>query len=563
VDPTRPPAFGEDAAHCYHIYTVNVDGTGLRRLTDGPWDDLDPRWLPDGDIVFVSTRRGGHCRCGARPVPAYTLHHMCPDGSGLRRLSSHETNEWHPVVANDGSLLYSRWDYVDRHTNIAHSVWNCLPDGSGAMAVYGNYNQERKPWGEWHVQPVPGSHQLVAVAGAHHGYAYGSLIMLDPRRGYDGPAPLERLTPEVPFPEAEGYPNSAYTTPRPLSEGFWLAAYSPEWSTRDASHTVTQGLYLVDRFGNRELLYRDPAISSESPIPLQPRPRPPVYPALTEGEALAEGRFVLLNVADSAVPFPPGRVTELRIVQILPKTTFVADQPPISVAKQVSARLLLGSVPVEPDGSAQFVAPARVPLYFQAVDADGMAVQTMRSITYLQPGETRSCVGCHEPRHTSPAVALPQAMRRAASPIEPGPDGSRPFSYPRLVQPVLDRHCVRCHNPEQPEGEVVLTSDFAGDSDPWSRSYRSLARRELVPWFDSINGSEWIPQTTPGAFGARASRLIALLREGHYGVALPSDDLRRLCLWVDLNVPFYGSYEPRHVAVQRAGGVAPLEEMLP
>ncbi len=563
VDPARKPAYDDAPEHCYHIYTVSIDGTDLRKLSDGPYDEFDPCWLPDGDLVFVSTRRGGFCRCGGRPVPTYTLHRMRPDGSGIRRLSVHETNEWHPAVANEGALIYTRWDYVDRHTNLAHSLWRCLSDGSGPMAVYGNYNLDKKPWGEWHAQPVPGSHKIMAVAGAHHGYAYGSLVLIDPARGQDGQVPVERLTPDVPFPEAEGFPSKAYTTPFPLSEDFWLVSYSPGWSTRDASHTVTQGIYLQDRFGNRELLYRDPEISALSPIPVRARPGPGHWPQTEQAARAGEGRFLLLNVYDSIDPLPRGEIEALRLVQILPKTTYVADQPKISVARQISARQLLGTVPVEEDGSAYFSAPTGVPLYFQAIDADGMAVQTMRSLTYLQPGETRSCIGCHEPRDTVPASRPPLAIERAPSAIQPGPDGSRPFSYPRLVQPVLDRHCVSCHGEKEPAGGIRLTGDYASDSAPHSFSYASLARRDLVHWFDSVNGGEWIPLSPPGEFGARKSHLVSMLRDGHEGVAVPSEDLRRLCLWIDLNCPFYGAYEPEHVAIQRKGGVVPLEELLP
>jgi hypothetical protein len=563
IDPSRSPDYDSAPEHYYHIYTVNIDGTGLRQLTDGPYDEFDPCWLPDGDIVFISTRRGGFCRCGGRPVPTYTLHRIGPDGSGIRRLSVHETNEWHPAVANDGALIYTRWDYVDRHTNLAHSLWRCLPDGSDAMAFYGNYNVDKKPWGEWHPQPVPGSHKVMAVAGAHHGYAYGSLVLVDPAHGQDGQTPVERLTPEVPFPEAEGFPSRAYTTPFPLSEDLWLVSYSPGWSTRDASHTVTQGIYLQDRFGNRELLYRDPRISALSPIPVRARPWLNEWPQTERDASSGEGRFLLLNVHDSLDAFPPEEIQELRVVQILPKTTYVADQPKIGAARQISARQLLGTVPVEEDGSAYFSAPTGVPLYFQAVDAHGMAVQTMRSITYLQPGETRSCVGCHEPRDTTPASRPPLAATRTPSAIQPGPNGSRPFSYARLVQPVLDRHCVSCHGANEPAGSVRLTGDYPSDSAPHSFSYASLARRDLVHWFDSVNGGEWIPLSPPGEFGARASRLITMLRNGHEGVVLPPEDLQRLCLWIDLNCPFYGAYEPEHVAIQRKGGVVPLEELLP
>lgn len=562
VDPTRQAVRWDGSAElAYHLYTVKVDGTELRQLTDGPFDDIHPCWLPDGDIAFMSTRRGGQTRCSGRPVPTYVLYRMRPDGPGITQLSAHETHEWTPAVGHDGSILYTRWDYVDRHTNIAHSLWSCRADGSGAMAVYGNYNHDRKPWGLWQARPVPGSHKLIATAGAHHGYACGSLVMIDPLRGADGQGPLERLTPEVAFPEAEGYPSSAYTTPWPLDEDTWLVSYSPSWSTRDAQHTVTMGIYVQDRHGNRELLYRDPRISSESAIPLTPRLRPPAYP-FKPAETADRGRLLVLDVTRSLAAFPPVRITGLRIVQVLPKTTYAADDPKMSVARQISARQVLGTVPVEADGSAYFWAPARVPLYFQAIGEDGMAVQTMRSVAYLEPGETRSCVGCHEARHSTPSLRRPLAARRGASEPVPGPEGSRPFSFLRLVQPVLDHHCIRCHSAGGQAEQMLLTGTFPSDQDPFTHSYCSLARRELVPWFDSINGGQWIPQTPPGQWGARVSKLVQMLREGHRGVNLPAEDLARICLWVDLNVPFYGCYEPAHVAMQRRGEVVPEGEML-
>jgi hypothetical protein len=613
----------------YHLYMINVDGTGLRQLTDGPYDDIHPRFLPDGGIVFVSTRRGGYCRCGARPVPTYTLHRIEPDASGLRRLSVHETNEWHPCVLNDGRIVYTRWDYVDRHTNLAHSLWTTNTDGTNAAAYYGNYNFEKKPWGTWHPMAVPGSRKVMAIAGAHHGFAKGAVMLLDPDKGHDGLPPVERLTPEVTFPEAEGWPGSSYATPYPLSEDYFLVSYSPRWAANRAAAEVSPGIYLQDRWGHRELLYRDPAIASMSPIPLRPRPRPiprplvssPLPPASSplpltssllpptssplplgegrvrgndgaqrstevphpnplpkgegasvrplpagesarkegEGEEGATGRFLLLNVYDSTDGIPRGSVKHLRIVQVLPKTTIVADQPKISAARQISARQLLGTVPVEADGSAHFAVPAGIPLYFQAVDAEGMAVQSMRSITYVQPGETLSCAGCHEPRHTSPPNRLPLAAMRPPSEIAPGPDGSMPFSYPRLVQPVLDKHCVSCHGAKDAKGGIRLTGSPAG---PHTESYRALAVKKYVHWFDSVNGGEWVPRTYPGKFGARASRLIEVLRNGPCNAKLSPDDFARLCLWIDLNVPFYGVYEPDQVAEQLKGATVPLAAIL-
>jgi len=218
---------------------------------------------------------------------------------------------------------------------------------------------------------------------------------------------------------------------------------------------------------------------------------------------------------------------------------------------------VLGTTPVEPDGSALFRAPAGLPLAFQALDEMGQAVQTMRSVTYLQPGEVVSCIGCHERRHDAPTAGparVPLALRRAPSPITPGPDGSKPFSYPLLVQPVLDKHCVRCHNPEKKDGGIALTGQPDGR---YTVSYNVLAPR--VPYsawggkpgdFRQVNSE---PMTQPDFFGARASTLTQLLRKGHYDVRLSPEDWERLITWMDTNALFYGTFDPADQARQQRG----------
>jgi len=261
--------------YCYHVFRVEADGRHLQQLTDGPWDDFDPCFLPNGRVVFVTTRRGGYLRCG-RHCPVYTMFTMAADGSDIRPLSFHETHEWQPSVNHQGMLVYTRWDYVDRDTNVAHHIWTCFPDGSDPRSYHGNYplRRESRPWMEMSIRAVPGSSKYVAVTGAHHGHAFGSLVLIDLEREDDRAASqLERLTPEVPFPEAEGRPIARYMvygTPWPLSEDDYLCACDPQ--------AKNHGIYWIDRFGNRELIYRDPQIACLDPIPLHPRPRPPVLP---------------------------------------------------------------------------------------------------------------------------------------------------------------------------------------------------------------------------------------------------------------------------------------------
>jgi len=206
---------------------------------------------------------------------------------------------------------------------------------------------------------------------------------------------------------------------------------------------------------------------------------------------------------------------------------------------------VLGTVPVERDGSAYFRAPAGKALYFHALDAAGMAVQSMRSVTYLHPGEQLTCLGCHEPKNRArrPDAAMPLAMRREPSPIEPEIEGSNPFSYVRLVQPVLDRHCVSCH---QQREALDLSGEIEGPHG-WTRSYTNLAG-EYGFYYNVSNGSindgvHGGVRTTPGQFGARASKLTSYMDSSHYDVKLSHEDRRRLTLWLDCNSEFFGAYE--------------------
>ncbi len=370
----------------FHIFQVQVDGSHLQQLTDGPWNEFDPCYLPGGRIVFVSERRGGYLRCGgsAPPYdsPTYTLHSMQQDGSDIICLSYHETQEWHPSVTNDGMLVYTRWDYVDRDTNVAHHIWTCYPDGRDPRSFHGNYPSEResRPWMEMSIRAVPGSHKYVATAAAHHGHAFGSLVLIDPHVADDGAmSQLTRLTPEVPFPESEGGKKQirqymSYGTAWPLSEDDYLCVYDVD--------AENHGIYWIDRSGNKELFYRDPAIPCLSPIPVRARPVPPMLPEQTvqtsRAIAAAGGRrpetatVGVANVYDSDFSWPAGtRITHLRVMQVLPKTTAPSNQPRIGVANQTNARAVLGTVPVESDGSAYFEVPPGKLIYFQALDERG------------------------------------------------------------------------------------------------------------------------------------------------------------------------------------------------
>ena len=449
--PTAPANRTVHQERNYHIYEVASDGSAQRQLTAGPYDDFSPRYLPDGKLLFLSTRRGGFHRCGGGPCPVYTLATAEADGSNPRPISYHETHEWDPVVLNDGRLLYTRWDYVDRHAVHYQQLWTARPDGSNVAAFYGN--NTFNPVGVWEARPVPNSDLVMATAAAHHAMTAGSIILLDVSRGIDGLDPIRRLTPDVLFPESEfpvqnwhapagvptppevpteerRWPGHCYRSPYPLSADFFLAAYSYDTLLGEPSANKSNmfGIYLVDRFGNRELLYRDVSIASLWPAPLRPHPRPPVLPSALDRSQTSEGTFFLQNVHESWPHLPVGdenAITHLRITQVLLKTTPNANTPRVGFANASPGKQVLGTVPVEPDGSAYFSVPAQIPLAFQALDRNGMAVQTMRSLTYLQPGEHASCIGCHEHRSSAPvsqSVALRNnGLRRTSRRVPTAP----------------------------------------------------------------------------------------------------------------------------------------------
>ena len=549
----------------YHIFEMRVDGSGLRQLTRGRYDDFDARYLPDGNIVFLSTRKGqaiqvgqasgsatmartcpdSYVRCGGdnrRPVAVFTLHVMDGNGGQLRPISAFENFEWTPAVAHDGRILYARWDYIDRFNGPFISLWSANPDGTNAQLVYGNFTT--RPQCVFEARPVPDSQKLVFTAAAHHSITGGSLVLLNPAAGTEFERPLTRLTPEVPFPETEGWPGSYYGSPYPLSEEHFLVS----WSDRPlpphrrmppddpANPGNAEGIYLYDAFGNLTLLHRDPRISCQTPLPIRARPRPPVRASDVARSGPQEGAFLLRDVYLGLPGVSRDAVKRLRIVGVPPKVQPHMNQPVLGVSREDPGKFVMGTVPVEGDGSAYFRVPSGIPVFFQALDHRGLALQTMRTLTYVQPNETLSCIGCHEPRLTAPPPGpLPLAARRLPSKLAPGPEGSWPLRFDRLVQPVLDRHCASCHRPgaKDPAGAAIdLTASRAYDT---LIGYAGGQLRELALEKD---------QSIVGQCPASNSKLFRLVAgdQEHYGTRLAPEDVDRLVTWMDTYAHRLGSF---------------------
>ena len=540
----------------YHLYEMNLDGSGLRRLTRGKYDDFDGRYLPNGEIVFLSTRRGQHIQCGResalatigtelgdsyvrcgggpyRPVAVYTLHVMDADGDNFRQISPFEMFEWTPSVAHDGRILYSRWDYIDRYNMPYMSLWSTLPDGTGARAIFGNYTPT--PHCMFEPRAIPNSNKIVFTASAHHGNTAGSLVLLDLGKGFDGDVPMTRLTPEVQFPESEAWPNTYFANPYPLSAEHYLVTWSdkPLTNPGDPTGTAGMGIYLFDAFGGLNLICRDPRISCMYPLPIRPRRKPPEVPQVARWSGRQEGEMVVLNVYEGLGSIPAGTIRKLRLVGVPAKTHPNMNYPVMGVTRDDPGKFVMGTVAVERDGSAHFRVPSGVAFFLQALDDRGMAVQTMRSATYVQPGQKYSCIGCHEPRNTAPPNLSAVAMSRQPSKLAPGPTGSWPLDFNVLVHPVIEKHCVVCHKPGAEGAGFDLTAEKSYDSivnygEPSLKAHVTTRYRQGF--------------STVGACAAKMNPLIKLIDAGHYDVSLTPDEWDRLITWMDTYGQRLGSF---------------------
>ena len=555
----------------WHVFRVDSDGENLVQLTDGNTDDFDACWLPNGRIVFVSERRGGYIRCFDRyiQVPNYTMFSMEEDGSDIVPISYFETSEWNPSVNHDGMLVYSRWDYTDRENCIGGRFWICGPDGTNPRAPHGNYpdpyhsfpgNQEEflqkydgeipytgigSRWGapivEMGIRAIPGSHRYVMTAAPHHGQLNGSLAILDLRVKDDNyVSQVKRLTPDELFPETE-YPargHYKYGTPWPLSEDFFLS-------------NCWEDIILLDRFGNQEILCGireiNPLIDERfrmlDPIPMVPRPTPPIVPTRTYQGKRADikdrplATISVMNVYDTDLPLPKDvKIKYLRVVQNILKENHAMGEPMAGYERENTPRIPLGIVPVEEDGSVYFEAPVAKELIYQLLDENKTAVHSMRSVSFVFPGEQLSCVGCHEPNDRPPvAKGVPMAMRKAPSKLQPEMDPIEPISYYRQIKPIFEQTCLPCHR-ETGKGLQDMSYEAVKEDTFW---FSGGMFGTTVGNYPGIHGGS---RTIPGRFGARSCRIGKTLLGQAHQKWVSEKERQMILLWLDCNSLRLGSF---------------------
>ncbi len=539
----------------YHLWTVDVDGTGLAQVTDGPWHDYNGCWLPDGGIAFLSTREAQFAYCWHAPVGI--VHRMDANGANVRKLSANYLNDFTPYVLEDGRIIYSRWEYVDRPAIPIQSLWTINPDGTGLSGYFGN--RVLSPGTFMEARQIPGTTKIVCTMTGHNGPTRGAIGIVDRVHGVNAQAAIENITPDVPLPSIDkGNGNTEgskqYSCPLPLDDArFLVSAQGPLLARTYAGEC--QSLVLPPPTNGMQWFNAQP---------VRPRKRPPAVPARP-----AEDEDATLYVQDIYQGLEPqvprGGVARIRVVREMQKTVridpslraFGFQFPVISCGATYAGKDVLGEVPVEADGSAYFRVPPNVPLYFMALDAHGRAVQRMRSFTHLMPGESQGCIGCHERRRTVPVSARGKAFDHPPRELEPPEWGRGGFSYARIVQPVLDEHCVECHGKTAPPKGLDLSGDL---TDYFNVSYENLARDPQGPkgspyvrWIPTYNGHEQnILRIEPGTWGAPASKLGDIVLSGHPGpdgtkrVALDAAERRRIFAWMDLNVPYYDTSETAH-----------------
>ena len=536
----------------WHLMAMDADGGAREQLTDGPFHDYYPCPLPDGALAFVSTRCRARFLCW-RPQ-AFVLFRREVDGE-IRPLSFANLSEWTPTVMRDGRILWTRSEYVDKGADFGHTLWAVRPDGTHAELVFGN----NTPNCYINAREVSGTREILCTLFSHGGDHNGPLGLVDLARAgspFDTNA-IVNLTPDTtPHYDMNWPRQECWRDPVPVARDYFLASHAP---------ADRFGLFVADRWGNRELLHLDPDIGSMTPTLLRPEPRPPVLGSGVPATGDAEfGRFTVADVYQGLEPaVARGSVKYIRVCQEvradlerLESGEYRRDHGPVfqdfyaTPVHKVSgpsgwpsyvAKASLGLVPVAPDGSAVFEAPAGKVLYFQVLDANLNELQRMRSVVQLQPGEQRGCIGCHEHRHSAPPARPTAASRRAPAVPEPPPWGAGPFAYERVVQPVWDAKCVRCHDAGHKRG-VNLTG--ALDAERVPASYRTLIAGGWVNYFDMTYRLRH-SKAGPASFGTLKSRLWQVLDAGHHDVKLTRDEMHAVKCWIDLNCPLWPDYTPR------------------
>ncbi|HEY5912761.1 MAG TPA: hypothetical protein VJA21_19340 [Verrucomicrobiae bacterium] len=510
----------------YLLYEINTDGTGLRQLTSGQYDDIEPTYLPCGDIVFVSTRCRRWVNCWLTQVAV--MYRCDAEGKNMRPISSNNEQDNTPWPMPDGRLLYTRWEYVDRSQVDFHHLWTANPDGTAQMIWFGNLHPSVVMID---AKPIPGTDKVVSIFSPGHGWQEhaGPVTVVDVKAGPDAPSHARKVSDD-----------RAYRDPWAFSEDCFLAA-------------LDGTLVLLDGHGKRQEIARLPEADLKAgmhlhePRPIVPRQREPV---IVDRVNLKEpvGHLVLKDIYDgrNMRGVKRGEIKKLLVLESLPMPIhYTGGMDPISYGGTFTLERIVGTVPVEEDGSAYMELPALRSLFFVALDKNDLSVKRMQSFLTVQPGETTGCIGCHEQRTRAPGEpSLPPsllAMSHPPSKVAPISGVPDVIDFPRDIQPILDALCVNCHGYEKTAaggpwaGRLILSADRGP---MFSHSYYMLTIAHLFSDGRNEPRSNYAPRT----LGTSASRLFSFVDGSHYGAKASDAQLKLLRLWIETGAAYPGTY---------------------
>ena len=539
------------------VYEIGIDGRGMRQITPTIPDvsHFDSCYMPDETIAFTSTAtfQGLPCIYGGSPMAV--LYRMDANGKNIRQLTFEQDSDWCPTMLNNGKLMYLRWEYTDTPHYFTRILFQCNPDGTGQIEYYGSNSYF--PNAFFFARPIPGhSTQVIGVAGGHHGISRsGRLLILDVAKGR---READGVVQEIP---GRGKVVKAIIKDK-LVDGVWPQFLHP-YPLSDTSANFGAGkyfvvsaklnskslwgIYLVDVFDNMTLIKELEGSALLEPIPLRKTARPPVIPdRVRPGEKTATVFITDVHFGPGLKNIPRGKVKNLRVFAYHYNYNQNGGHSSVGVESSWDIKRILGTVPVEKDGSASFVIPASTPISIQPLDEDGAALQLMRSWMVGMPGEVVSCFGCHESQNALSPTGVSLAARRAPSKIALWYGPARPFSFKYEVQPVLDKYCAACHN-GKPRSDGKKIPDFTdqklltfkGTGEGFSEAYMAIQ-----PFVRRPGPESDYHLLRPMEYHANTSELVQMLRKGHNNVKLDEEAWQRLFAWIDLNAPYRGKWAP-------------------
>ncbi len=564
----------------YHIYKYELSTSKIEQLTHGIGRaDYEPVYLPDGDIIFTSTRPEQSVPCWWTEIS--NLYRMNERGQYLRRLAIDQVHTLYPQVMDNGRVIYTRWDYSDRGQNYPHPLFSMNPDGTDQRVFYGGNSWF--PTSLLHARGIPGSHKVMAIAAGHHTRQHGKIVILDVTEGRDEGKGMHFIAPkrEVLYERVDRAQQTGdqFRYPYPISEEEFLVSFLPEEPGEkypEYPDKAVYGLYWMDVDGHRELLYYDPELPIGRPALVRRVSSPPIIPDTVDYHQKT-GVYYVHDVYEGIglKNISRGTAKKIRVVRLNYRAAGVGmtlnegeggrslNSSPVAIGNgSWDIKEILGDVDIEEDGSALFEVPAMQSLYLQVLDKQGRVIQNTRSWDTVRPGEKKACRGCHAKEDANFYPYEKEntlAWNHKPQQLQPFYGGVKGFSYIQEIQPILDQKCVQCHDGSR-KNVMDLTGTMKShgtiEKRRWSRSYLNLthsARMQrkddhyyagdpenpVVNWISKMSKPT---ELEPYSFGAATSQLMHLLEEGHYGVQLTKEEFHKFYAWLDLLVPFIGEY---------------------